>query len=228
MSRTDEVYKPALAGKKIPILTLDNKWHQLFTRADINSKIAGLEIALNDLQKRQGKLNSELKEIKKLKKKLMDDIVTSAYVLDKAEQKTDPKKEEKKLNESKRLLNECNEKLEAYQDELHELPREINRANNELMLATMETCYEKIQENSDEITEISEWISSIRIELKKNIIRKQEREQKNKDLYSYMHDIFGADVIEIFDMKYIPDNNKPTEVIHIDEEEHKESDAPVK
>lgn len=228
MSRTDEVYKPALAGKKIPILTLDNKWHQLFTRADINSKIAGLEIALNDLQKRQGKLNSELKEIKKLKKKLMDDIVTSAYVLDKAEQKTDPKKEEKKLNESKRLLNECNEKLEAYQDELHELPREINRANNELMLATMETCYEKIQENSDEITEISEWISSIRIELKKNIIRKQEREQKNKDLYSYMHDIFGADVIEIFDMKYIPDNNKPTEVIHIDEEEHKESDAPGK
>lgn len=228
MSRTDEVYKPALAGKKIPILTLDNKWHQLFTRADINSKIAGLEIALNDLQKRQGKLNSELKEIKKLKKKLMDDIVTSAYVLDKAEQKTDPKKEKKKLNESKRLLNECNEKLEAYQDELHELPREINRANNELMLATMETCYEKIQENSDEITEISEWISSIRIELKKNIIRKQEREQKNKDLYSYMHDIFGADVIEIFDMKYIPDNNKPTEVIHIDEEEHKESDAPGK
>ena len=26
----------------------------------------------------------------------------------------------------------------------------------------------------------------------------------NHQLYSYMHDIFGADVIEIFDMKYDP------------------------
>ena len=30
MSRTDNVYKTALEGKNIPILTLDNKWHQLF------------------------------------------------------------------------------------------------------------------------------------------------------------------------------------------------------
>ena len=42
----------------------------------------------------------------------------------------------------------------------------------------------------------------MRIELKKKVIRKQEKERKNQALYSYMHDIFGADVIEIFDMKY--------------------------
>ena len=37
----------------------------------------------------------------------------------------------------------------------------------------------------------------------------------NQQLYSYMHDIFGADVIEIFDMKYNPDEkyrkNKPND-----------------
>ena len=31
MSRKDEIYSPALKEKKIPILTLDNKWHRLFT-----------------------------------------------------------------------------------------------------------------------------------------------------------------------------------------------------
>ena len=33
-------------------------------------------------------------------------------------------------------------------------------------------------------------------------------ESMNQGLYSYMHDIFGADVIDIFDMKYKKDNGK--------------------
>ena len=33
--------------------------------------------------------------------------------------------------------------------------------------------------------------------------------KKNQDLYAYMHDIFGADVIELFDMKYNPEENRP-------------------
>ena len=76
------------------------------------------------------------------------------------------------------------------------------------MLATMEVCYNDIKEGTEEINEISEWIESVRVELKKKAIRKQEKQQRIQDLYSYMHDIFGADVIEIFDMKYNPDENK--------------------
>ena len=34
------------------------------------------------------------------------------------------------------------------------------------------------------------------------MIRKAEMEDMNHELYSYMHDIFGAEVINIFDMKY--------------------------
>ena len=40
---------------------------------------------------------------------------------------------------------------------------------------------------------------------KKKIIRKQEKEQQNQELYHYMHAIFGAEVINIFDMKYNPE-----------------------
>ena len=198
MSRTDNVYKPALEGKNIPILTLDNKWHQLFVRIEKTETIIAVENELNELLRRQGKLNSELKEIKALKKKLMDDIMVSADILDK-----DPnnKKEEKKLEESKRLLNDCNTKMEENEDELIDLPRSIYKKNQELMLATMEICYDEIHENAKEIEEISAWILEMRKELKKKIIRKQEGELKNKELYAYMHDIFGPSVIELFDIQ---------------------------
>ena len=106
----------------------------------------------------------------------------------------------KKVEENRRLIEECNQKLDEYQDKLLDIPKEIDQANFALMLRTMEMCYEVLQVNSKEIDEIGEWISQIRIELKKNIIRKQEKEIKNHELYSFMHDIFGADVVEIFDL----------------------------
>ena len=198
MSRSEEVYKPALAGKKIPVLTLDHKWHRLFTQIDTNSEIKTYENELNELLKRQGKINTETKEIKKLKSKLMEEIRSSSMEGD----------SEDKIEENKKLIDECNEKLEAYQDEGLDLPAQINEVNKKLMLATMEVCYDDIKTGTEEINEISQWIDEIRVELKKKVIRKQEKQQRIQDLYSYMHDIFGADVIELFDMQYNPDENK--------------------
>ena len=78
MSRKDEIYSPALKEKKIPILTLDNKWHRLFTQTNPNKTILRLEEELNDLLKKQGKATTESKDIKRLKKKLMQEIVENA------------------------------------------------------------------------------------------------------------------------------------------------------
>ncbi|MCQ2542603.1 MAG: hypothetical protein MJ126_00445 [Lachnospiraceae bacterium] len=200
MSRSDEVYKPAITGKKIPILTLDHKWHRLFTQIDSNSEIKKLEEELNELLKRQGKVNTETKDIKKLKAKLMEDMRTSSMEGEGSNEAI--------IEENKKLIDECNQKLDSYQDEILELPPKINEVNSKLMLATMEVCYNDIKEGTEEINEISDWIESVRVELKKKAIRKQEKQQRIQDLYSYMHDIFGADVIEIFDMKYNPDENK--------------------
>lgn len=201
MSRTEEVFQPALIGKKIPILVLDNKWHKLFTQAEYSSEIKGMEKEMNNLLKRQGKVNTESKEIKKLKKKLMDEIVVLADEMG----QHPTKKQEKDMADHKRLINDCNEKLEAYEEEMVELPRQINQLNNKMMLMTMEVCYKRIQQNTTELEAIEEWIGNIRRELKKKVIRKQEKEAMNRQLYSYMHDIFGADVIELFDMKYNPE-----------------------
>ena len=137
-------------------------------------------------------MNTESKSIKKIKKKLMDEIVQLMDCNDSVSNK--------KIEENKRLIEECNEKLDDYQDKLLDLPSQIDEVNYHLMIRTMEMCYEVLQVNGKEIDEIGEWINKVRVELKKNIVRKQEKEIKNQELYSYMHDVFGADVVEIFDI----------------------------
>lgn len=192
MAKKEESYKQVLSGKKIPILTLDNKWHRLFTMMEPDRDLKRLEENLNTLLKQQGKYNTESKSIKKIKKRLMDEIVQLMENNDTASNK--------KIEENKRLIEECNTKLDEYQDRLLDLPKEIDKANYDLMIRTMEMCYEVLKINTKEIDELGEWISKMRVELKKNIVRKQEKEIKSHELYSFMHDIFGADVIEIFDV----------------------------
>ena len=197
-------FETALEGKKIPLLTLDNKWYKLLSKVG-REDLKPIEDKLNDLLKRQGKLNTETKDIKNLKRKLMKDIVTLVDEMD----QTGNKSLEKKIDENKRLVEDCNKKMEAYEDELIEIPREIERLNKQLMLYTMESCYETMQDNTDDIEEITEWVTKVRVELKKNLVRKQEMEQKNHTIYSYMNDIFGADVVNLFDLRYNPEMNHP-------------------
>lgn len=202
MNKSEDDFKKALEGKKIPILTLDNTWHRLFTQTDPTPEIAELEEELNNLLKQQGKINTQTKEIRALKKKLMDEIVSLMDEISNG----NSKKAQKKLDENKRLIEECNQKLEENGDEGYDLPAKIDETNYRLMLKTMEVCYEQIQDNNEEIEEISKWVNEIRVELKKKVVRKQQKINRNQNFYTYMHNIFGADVIDIFDMKY---NVKP-------------------
>lgn len=199
-----EKFKEALMGAQVPTLVLDNKWHRLLKRTNGNTKeIAALEKELTDLLKRQGKLNNDIRALKKIKTDLMNEIVSNM----------DDKKSDKKIKDNKNYIAQANDKMDSYEDELLELPREIDRVNKELMLKTMEICYECLQENTDEIEKIANWIRDIRIELKRNVIKKQEIEMTNADLYTFMHNIFGHDVMDLFDMRYepkirIPEQNK--------------------
>lgn len=205
MNEKELSYEQALSAKKIPLLTLDNKWYRLFEDVKNYPEIAAKAWDLNELLKRQGKLNTEMKDIRKLKKKLMDEIIPMTGELEQTGDST----LEKKIDDNKRLIEECNEKMESYQEELKELPRRIEETNHELMLMTMQHCYESMQKNTDEIVEIAKWITDIRIELKKNLVRKQEMEYYNHQMYSFMHDIFGPEVINLFDMKYDPMEQYP-------------------
>lgn len=208
MPQEEEYFKEALVGKRVPVLTLDNQWHKLFTQTGENDEIHELEEKLNDVLKRQGKVNTEIKTLSAYKKTVMKDIVNIMELPDSAAK-------EKKMTENKRIIEETNQKLEEYGDEQMEFPKQIDEANFNLMLATMRVCYAQIQQNVSDIDEINQWISDFRVKLKKKVYIKQQKEIWNDEMYSYMHDIFGPDVIEVFDMKYNSKNvlNKETDVI---------------
>lgn len=214
MAKEEEEYRAALAGKKIPILILDNNWHKLFTQDQENEEIKALEERLNEYLKQQGKANSEIKSLNSYKKKLMNEIVAIMEL-------PDTKEKERKMGENKRLIEETNVKLEDYRDEMLELPRLIDDTNYELMIATMHVCYDKIQQNTQEIEAINGWIQDFRNQLKRKVLQKQQREVMNDELYSYMHAIFGPDVIEMFDMKYNPQNvlNKEKDIVQTEKKE---------
>ena len=189
-------FKSALIGKTVPLLVLDQKWHRLFAVHGKTEEIKELEAKLNTLLAEQGRLNNRMKELKKLKGRLLDEIV----------QGMDDK--DAKVEEDKRLIDEINEKLEECEDELVDIPYQIRETNDALMLLSMDYFYEKIRVNQTESTEIEEWINQVRIDLKKNIIRKQNRDINNREIYAYLHDIFGVEVINIFDIKYDEDKKE--------------------
>ncbi len=199
-----DLFTAALQGKNIPILTLDNKWYRLLDEGE-RKAVKDIEDQMNALLKRQGKLNTEKKELKRLKKKLMGEIVT--MVDEAGDNPTNA--QTRKIEQHKQKIEESNEKLEEYEDELLDLPKQIDQLNIQLMLATMEFCYDDMQENSEKIQEIARWVTKIRIELKKRLIKKQEMEQKNHAMYSYLNDLFGADVMDMFDLEYDPETQHP-------------------
>ena len=138
----------------------------------------------------------------------MKDIVDNMVM---STNESDYDEKDKILSENKRLITEINEKLEQCEDELIELPKKIARANEILMIQSMSYCYDKMHVNSNEANMLAKKIKDMRIELKKSIIKKQNRDINNREIYSYMHDILGHDIIDLFDIRDEYENKDESE-----------------
>ena len=195
MKNTDE-FRKALEHKKLPLLVLDQKWHRLFAIHGKTDEIRNAETELNNLLARQGKLNSDLKDYKKVKNQLMDEIVQNMEGSD-----GNASDKEKVRDKDKRMIDELNERIDAAEAELLELPQKMKQVNENLMILRMEYFYAKIKINTQESKEIEEWINQVRIDLKKNIIKKQNRDINNREIYAYLHDICGPQVLDLFDVE---------------------------
>ena len=193
----DKDYLSTLENINVPMLVLDQRWHRLFALNGKPKEVLILEKKEKDLIERQAELSREVSELKIVKNNLRKNVMENMIGAD--EEHDDPEII-KKREQDKRLLDETNERLTADEDELLEIPNLIKETNKELMVKSMEFCYDKMRTNVAEANEITEWIEKVRVDLKKNIIRKQNRQINNKEMYHYMHDLFGADVLDIFDI----------------------------
>ena len=197
--KSEQEFLEALSDKEVPILVLDQKWHRLFAIHGKTDAIKSLEQEENRLLMKQGQLNTRLKELKKVKSKLMNHIVDN---MDTEEKTGDEDQRHKEMDQDARLLDEVKEEMTKCEDELLELPKSIQETNRKLMLVSREYCYAKLRTNKEEAEEIAGRITDIRVQLKKNIIKKQNREINNREIYAYMHDIFGHSILDLFDIQY--------------------------
>lgn len=169
----------------IPILTLDERWYHLVNDKIKTDEIAYWEKQVNELLKKQGRLNTDIKDIKKLKKQLINDVVENM--------ESDGDNREYVMNQNQRLIQESKDKIANLEDELMELPRELARANERLLTETLKVCYSKMNSNHEDIEVLNKWIDATRVKLKKNILIKQDKETNNENMYSLIHDIIGPE-----------------------------------
>ena len=185
--------------KKVPILPLDNRWHQLFPENNKPARIKKLEKEVMDLIKRESNVNQELAKLVKAKKKLMKGIVNN---MEEAAQNDEEKLRQKKLDASQKLILDINKKTEELEDEKYSLPYKLIQANEELLIESIEICYSRISNNQEKLSLLNEWIDRTRQELKKNVVIRQELTDINHNIYSYMHDMFGPRFMEVFDSNH--------------------------
>ena len=70
-----EKLKSCTAIKQIPILTLDERWYHLITDKLKTDEICYWEKQVNELLKKQGQVINDIKEVKKIKNQLIQDVV---------------------------------------------------------------------------------------------------------------------------------------------------------
>lgn len=188
--------KRSIPYKKLPLVTLDERWYQLFPENEKSSEMKKLEKNLNDLIKKQGQVNNDLKAVRKIKNDLMEQIIQNID----ADGLTDSKRQ-KLMSRNQRLILEAKEKIAKLEDEEMDIPEEIRLANLALVMEGVQISYNKIRANYDDIQLLGKMINEMRIELKKNVLIKQDKEAMNQHIYSYMHDLLGPEVMEVFDAK---------------------------
>lgn len=185
-----------LKKKNIPIACLDERWLRLFPDSEKTPLIKKLENELKELLKRQGKVNTDLKDIRVVRDKL------TQSVLDTAEDTSIPEnKRLKKQAASQRLIVEARQKQDNLELELDELPDKIKEANSALIFESVRVCYQRINQNKQDIDMLEQWIEQMRDKLKERVVLKQDKEIMNEEIYTYLHGMLGAGVMEAFDEK---------------------------
>lgn len=194
----DYLYIQALKSRKIPLLTLDPRWHQLFPDHRKTDEIKHLEKKLNKLIQKQGQTSNDLKDYEKAKKVLMQNIVNNMTDGHEHDSPVRQRKQEK----NQKLMNELKDKITQAEDLQESLPQDIKLANDELLIASMRVCYGELVFNTERIEAEEQLIVQMREELKNHILQKQEMEMRNTELYKYMHNLLGAEIVEVFDREH--------------------------
>lgn len=187
----------SLQNKNVPLLILDEKWLEIFPEHLQNDVIRKKVSELNDLLKKQGQQLEQIKGIKRYKSQMMQEIVDNMGADDTAIGRL----KQKKMDKSQKKILELNEELKQTEDSLSELPYQIRQANAELMVESTHICYGRFRVNKERMQELDAEIAELKEKLKMCVLEQQEREMQDSKMYTYLHSLLGARLMEQLDRK---------------------------
>lgn len=185
----------SLQNKNVPLLILDEKWLEIFPEHLQNAEIRRLVAQLNDLLKKQGRGQEEIKGLKRYKSQMMQEIVQYMG----ADESALGRLKQKKLDKNQKKILELNEQLEEAEDSLSDMPYRLRQVNAELMLESTRVCYERFRTNKERLSELDGEVAQLREKLKLRLLEKQEREMQDGKMYSYLHSMLGVELMEELD-----------------------------
>jgi len=190
--------RKVLRKNDISLLILDERWNGLFANAEKTPEITACEERLKTLLKDEARINAESKEISQLKKKCMDKIIqltTEAFEKNNENARNEMKNCEKEI---KRI----NERLVKIEEELDNIPGLIKETNLELLEHTVNIVYFSLRKNQERARELDALIEETKEKLMKYIDERATLSQDDTDIYSYFHDLLGAEELEKLDKEF--------------------------
>ncbi len=190
--------RKTLRRNDISLLILDERWNNLFQSAEKTPAIERSEENLRELLKEESRLTAEKKEIAALKKRHMDKIIKlTPKVFE--ENDSNAKKE---MHSSEREINKINKRVIRIDEELDTIPDRLREANVDLLELTVGVVYFKIRSARKRVEELEKLIEETRDKLKAYIDEKESLSQDDTDIYSYFHDLLGAQELQKLDEQF--------------------------
>lgn len=188
-------FRSAYRGKRIPLVTLDERWLKLFPPEEMTEQMKELQHKMNELLKHQARAVENIKGYKRYKSQLMHEIVANMEV----DQSPIGKLKLRKIEQNQRMILDLNGQLQQSEEELSNLPYEIKDTNEELLAETTRVCFERLQTTGREINQIKSEILDLEHQLMDLKKQQKKLEKINRDTYLYMNDMLGTDMMRKID-----------------------------
>jgi len=184
---------------KIPTLIYVPEWIQLFS-GNKSRSMQKIIARLEALIARNKECDSELYNLEKRKKMVMNKILYLSKDINENNDKTALSK----MEEAEKEIKEINRKIPVLLEELESIPKQINDMNTQLLKETIKRAYELINESRSESEKCQEQVNDIRQKLAELIQKKADMEERVNKLYLFIHGMIGADEMESLDESFLP------------------------
>lgn len=179
---------------KIPVLTRDINWMELFGNVD-DMAIKNDKNQLEKLLTENREIEIRIQQLQKQKLKCMAMILEISNAIN----NEDKVEAVSLLDEHKYRINDINDEIDELTFRLENIPKEIRDANYQLLKSTVRYGYSKLKKDGKKLEEVTAEFEELREKLKQLLDEKNDYEESINSIYTFLHGMLGSKEMERLD-----------------------------